>query len=158
MNKDDVEDEIIEFIEGLVDAEKSQVKPFPDSESEFTAVTTKNRFYVGFHAADYAKPNSTAETSQIVTDKIDVWLISKKRRGPDGINGMYQLITDNVIGFTPGNAGRLFGLKFEFHDRINGAFFYRFTLGSLIKYVQNYTPTDGPNMSTLEFEYKPPTE
>jgi hypothetical protein len=156
MSKDALEDSIITKIVAFTDAAKVAVLPYPDNEAEFSAVTTKNRIYVGIDEADYSKPKSTAETAQEVTDKYDLWLISKRRRGDNGVHSMYQLLTDNLIGFTPPNSGRIFGLKFKFEFRLNGAFYYRFTIGTLNNVVQNFTEVVGANVTELEFNYEPP--
>ncbi len=156
MNKSDQEDKIIEKIKTFIDEQLIDVRPYPNTEAEFNAVTTKSRIYVGFEAADFTKPKSTAETAQEVTDHFDIWLISKLRRGTSSINEMYGTLCDNLIGFKPPDSGRLFGLKYRFGVRESGVFKYCFTLGTLTNVVQNFTGDNGPGLNEVGFEFSPP--
>lgn len=158
MNKSALEDIVIDYIKTFISDDIATVLPYPDNEAEFKNVTTKSKIYVGFGGADYNKPKSTAESSQEVTDKLQIWLIAKKRRATDGTNTLYALLCDNLIGYTPANYSRLFGLKYDFHGRENGAFFYCFEIGAVIKVVQNFTPIDGVKVQAAgpEFEFLPP--
>lgn len=157
MTHEQLEDDIIAKILTFVDADKIEVLPYPNNEAEFRNITTKSRYYIAFEEAEYTKPQSTAETSQVITDKVDIWIISKTRRGETGINVMYDTLTQNLLGYSPLSISKLFGLKYEFYDRGNNVFFYRFTMGMLTRGVENFTPVDGAPISGLEFNFEPPT-
>lgn len=124
--------------------------PLPDIQKEVDDATksaesaNKALVLVIYDSSGFESSSSTNYARQQENMDIVCHVRASKRRGPNGVMNMIQLIKLSLQGFIPANATRMFlkEIKLDEHDYENKIFSYNVTFTCSKLHVQNFLDGD----------------
>lgn len=132
---------------------KLEVELLPENETAFKRPTSKGRISICFFKAEFAKSEAIDAIAQACTNRFEIFIMAKAKRGDFGIYDLYDRCRKAIIGYEPAAHKKFFATKMEYWLRESGLWIYRFEVGGECMLVEKPDePEEFGNLMELTFE------
>ena len=121
-----------------------EVEVMPETQAQFSRPFLKQRVEVCYKSSDYTSPQSTNYISQHETQQLELVLVSKLRRGTNGIYDLMNKVRKSIIGFEPTHCGKVYLKSFKPEDFKDNLWYWTLTIECKSMITEDYTEPTTP--------------